>query len=62
MIPVRGYVRTGDIITDGPHAGQLVLRVRVHGNESIRFYDLATGTIDSWREHGEGRVLPVRVG
>lgn len=46
-IPVPGNVSTGNIITDGPYAGQLVLRTDASGNDNIKFYDLAAGTVSS---------------
>lgn len=46
-IPVRGNVSTGNIITDGPHAGQVVFRNDASGNDNIRFYDLTAGTVSN---------------
>jgi hypothetical protein len=46
-IPVRGNVSTGNIITSGPHAGQVVFRNDVSGNYNIRFYDLIGGTVSN---------------
>ena len=46
-MPVRGNVSTGNIITSGPHAGQVVLRTDSSGNDNIRFYDLTAGTVSS---------------
>jgi hypothetical protein len=44
-IPVKGHVRIGNIVTDGPHAGQVVLGTDVGGDGSIRFYDLTTTAV-----------------
>lgn len=45
QIPIGGHTRTGNIITDGPHAGQVVVRTDATGNGDIRFYDLTTGDV-----------------
>jgi hypothetical protein len=44
-IPSKGHVEIGNIITDGPHAGQVVFRTDAGGDYNIRFYDLATGEV-----------------
>lgn len=44
-IPIDGHTGIGNIITDGPHAGQVVVRTDATGNGDIRFYDLTTGDV-----------------
>ena len=46
-MPTKGYdVRAGNIIGDGPHAGQVVVQLTPDiGAAFIRFYDLTTGLL-----------------
>jgi len=44
-IPIQGHVRVGNIVTDGPHAGQVVVWTDAGGDGDIRFYDLTTGNV-----------------
>ena len=46
-IPVKGHVRVGNVVTDGPHAGQVVLWTDAGGNGNIRFYDLSTANVST---------------
>ena len=43
-IPYPGRVGTGNIVTDGPYAGNVVFHAVVSGNAGIHFYDLTGGT------------------
>lgn len=44
-IPIRGDTFLGNIITDGTHAGQVVVMTNTGGDGNIRFYDLTTGAV-----------------